>query len=238
MHMPEWYLITLVLALISGAGILWRPLLVAVPFAAMALAAIIIQAVLGAARAHFEAPEDGFRRRLLTAFLYAMQPLARLWGRVRYGLSPWRWRAGWRWVFPRTVHTGHWTDHWRSTDDRIRAVEAILRGRRVFVQYGGDFDVWDLEVRAGILGAARTLLALEEQGGGCQMVRFRVWPRFSKAASALTLSVTGLAIGAAFDGAYEAAVVLGLAATMLGGRILAEAGASMSALLGAIRKSG
>jgi hypothetical protein len=70
------------------------------------------------------------------------------------------------------------------------------------------------------------------------MVRFRVWPRFSKAASVLTLSLTGLAIGAAFDGANEAAVVLGLVATILGGRILAEACASMSALLGAIRKSG
>jgi O-antigen biosynthesis protein len=237
-QMPEWYLISLVLALISGAGILWWPLLLAVPFTAMALAAIIIQAVLGAARVHFEAPEDGFRRRLLTAFLYAMQPLARLWGRIRYGLSPWRWRAGWGWVFPRTVDTRDWTNHWRSADDRIRAVEAILRSRGMFVQHGGDFDAWELEVRAGILGAARTLLAVEEQGGGCQMVRFRVWPRFSKAASVLTLSLTGLAIGAAFDGANEAAVVLGLVATILGGRILAEACASMSALLGAIRKSG
>src|SRR5262249_35369900 len=76
-HIPEWYLITLALALISGVGILWLPLLLVVPFAAISLAAIIMQAVLGAARAHFETAEDGFRCRLLTAFLYTLQPLAR-----------------------------------------------------------------------------------------------------------------------------------------------------------------
>ena len=107
----------------------------------------------------------------------------------------------------------------------------------MFVQHGGDFDGWELEVRAGFLGAARTLLALEEQGGGCQMVRFRVWPRFSKVASALTLGLAALTIGAAFDGAYAAAIILGSAGTLLGGRILAEAGASVSALTVAIAKS-
>ena len=237
MHMPEWYLITLALTLISGAGLLWRPLLLAAPFAVLAFAAVVVQVVLGAARARFESPEAGFRHRVLTAFLYAMQPLARLWGRVRYGLSPWRWRTGLGWVFPRTVQTRSWTDQWRSADDRIRTIEAILRGGRVFVQHGGDFDGWELEVRAGFLGAARTLLALEEQGGGCQMVRFRVWPRFSKVASALTLGLAALTIGAAFDGAYAAAIILGSAGTLLGGRILAEAGASVSALTVAIAKS-
>jgi hypothetical protein len=55
------------------------------------------------------------------------------------------------------------------------------------------------------------------------MVRFRVWPRFSKVASALTVGLAALTTGAAFDGAYAAAVVLGSAGALLGGRMLAEA---------------
>ena len=237
-HMPEWYVVIASLALLSFAGVLWSPLFFVVPLLVLACAVPLIQAVLGAVRARFDSPEIGFRRRALTAYLFLMQPVARLWGRIRFGLSPWRWRTGLGWSFPRARCTSYWTDQWRSSDDRIRAVEATLRVGRAFVRRGGDFDRWDMDVRAGMLGGASTILAVEEQGGGCQMVRFRVWPRFSKAASGITLIFGVAAVAAAIDRAPVAAAVLAVAGAVLFGRILAETGAAISALLNAIRKSG
>src|SRR5207249_10534481 len=57
----------------------------------------LAQASLSAARASFnDAPLHGaarLKRRLLTAALHLLQPLARLRGRLQYGLAPWRRRS-------------------------------------------------------------------------------------------------------------------------------------------------
>jgi hypothetical protein len=42
---------------------------------------------------------------------------------------------------------------------------------------GGAFDRWDLEVLGGALGAVRVRTAIEEHGGGRQLLRVRAWPR-------------------------------------------------------------
>jgi len=235
-HMPEWYLVMGALALLAGLGVLWHPLLFTLPFAGMAWGIPVVHAFVGATRAHFETPQAGIRRRVLTAGLFLLQPLARLRGRIRFGLSPWRWRSGFGWTTPRTIRTSQWTDQWRSADDRIRAVEATLRDGGAFVRHGGDFDGWELETQGGILGAARISLTLEEQGGGCQMVRYRIWPRISKTAVALALTFEALSMVAAHDGAHVASGSLMAAAMLLAVRIIAEAGASTSALRRAIGK--
>ena len=72
-----------------------------------------------------------------------------------------------------------WTDHWRAPEDRLNSVLTVLRDDHVFTVCGGDYDPWELETRGGLLGAARLLLGLEELGGGCQMVRFQIRPKFS-----------------------------------------------------------
>src|SRR5207248_3613885 len=111
-----------------------------------------------------------------------LQPLARLYGRLCHGLTPWRWLSALRadsalaLPLPRT-HT-IWSERWQGPEERLQAIEAALRARGARVHRGGDYDRWDLEVRGGLLGAARTRLAIEEHGAGTQLVRFRSWSRW------------------------------------------------------------
>ena len=66
-------------------------------------------------------------------------------------------------------------------------------------------------------GSARLLMGVEEHGAGKQLVRFRVWPRWSVLTIALGSLFGGLAVGAAIDGAVVASVLLSLAfITLLG----------------------
>jgi hypothetical protein len=73
---------------------------------------------------------------------------------------------------------------------------------------GGDFDRWDLELRAGRLGAARLWMAVEEHGGGRQLARFRARPKYSGEALVAISLLLALAAGAALSHASGDAAVL------------------------------
>jgi GT2 family glycosyltransferase len=210
--MPEWYLITAVLGILSLLGLAWLPLLWCTPLFAIGFTAPIVQAILSALRAEFPTPRpDPLQRlglRALTAMLHFMQPLARLIGRLRHGLTPWRRRiqATWRWR--RSYNSDIWSERWHAPEAWLESVVKRLKRRRVPMRLGGDFDAWDLELRGGLFGAARTLMAIEEHGSGKQMVHFRVWPKFSAPGMVLGTLLTVLAIGAALDEAWAVASLL------------------------------
>lgn len=178
---PEWYLFILVLAFLSTLGLAWPALLAAVPFLGVAVGASVLQACLRARAVVTETngvtPMRGAARFALTAILHLVQPVARLVGRLRGGLSPWRWsHAGW--ALPRSQVITTWSETWRQQSDRTEDLEAQLKRQRAVTLRGGDFDAWDLEIRGGLLGGARLQLAVEEHGGGRQQVRVRVSPRY------------------------------------------------------------
>ena len=123
----------------------------------------------------------------LTAFLHLLQPLARLRGRLRFGLTPWR-RRGWHGLvfpWPRTMTL--WSEQWRAPEEWLRALEEHVKEDGGVILRGGDYDRWDLAVRGGLLGNARLLMAVEEHGGGKQLARFRTWPKCSPMGLYLTL---------------------------------------------------
>jgi hypothetical protein len=62
--MPEWWLIVVLLAGLSLLGIWWSPLLVALPFALLALLAPVAQAIVSAQHAQFANPPSGRRERV------------------------------------------------------------------------------------------------------------------------------------------------------------------------------
>ncbi len=240
--MPEWYLISGILAMLSALGILWTALLfLAPPLLVLTVGASLVQAGLGAARASFtSAPRSRVTRlmlRALMAFLYLLQPLARLRGRQRAGLSPWRrHRVLGAWLpWPRT--SALWTEHWQAADKRLESIEAALRTDGAAVVRGGDYDRWDLEVKSGTLGAVRILMAVEEHGLGRQLTRFRSWPRVSAGGLLLSLTFAALASGAAFDQAWVAAAPLGLVVVMLALRALQECAAATATVLRALGQS-
>ena len=181
--MPEWYLLVSMLLVLGGIGLAWKPLLLSLPAAAIILASLIAQAGLSAARAAFPSARQSRLTRLkfitVTTFLHLLQPLARLVGRFRHGLTPWRWskRAGLTLPWPRTLTI--WSEDWQPSANRLGAIELALQRAGARVLRGGDYDHWDLEVRGGMLGMVRLRMAIEEHGAGQQLVRVRSWPRWS-----------------------------------------------------------
>jgi ABC-type multidrug transport system fused ATPase/permease subunit len=232
--MPDWYLVIAALAAFAVLGIFWTPLFLAVPLLIIAISASLIQAGLGAAQASFTSESQSLsgwiKRRGLTAFLHLLQPLARLHGRIRHGLTPWR-RSTRGHTIPWLQTVTIWNERWQAADVWLQSVEAALRSIGACVYRGGNYDRWDLEVRGGLYGNARLHMSIEEHGAGNQLVRFRIWPKYSLKGLGLTLLCVALSGGAMLDQAWIAGVIIGAVAILLVGRTLLESAAAMAAVL-------
>lgn len=233
--MPEWYLAIAVLAALSVVGFFWTPLLLAVPLLCTAIGALLIDATLGAVRARFPTRERRWRLSLLTGVLYLLQPLARLHGRVAHGLTPWRRRGtgGFELPLPRT-HS-FWSERWRNVEDRMSALTTALAAEGAVVRAGGDWDRWDVQVRGGLLGAARLRIGTEEHGSGKQLIRVRLWPYAAMAAMVAGAASGVVAIVAVFSDADAATIPLGVIAAALALRIVHECGTAMATVKRALR---
>src|SRR2546425_2264129 len=115
--------------------------------------------------------------RLVVLFLHLMQPMARLTGRMRGGLTPWRRRGPKTRPRFRRTHMTYWRDEREAPEETLRKLQAQLLDAGAIVRTGGDFDPWGLEGRGGALGGSRLFLA----GGGHappqQVLRFPNGPR-------------------------------------------------------------
>jgi GT2 family glycosyltransferase len=232
--MPEAYLLAAALALLAALGLSWRPLAVAGCLAAVTLAMIILQAVLGATRrSRFDPATSALtrlRRRALTALLHLLQPLARLTGRLEYGLTPWRRReTQWlvaSWLPPPVL----WRETWQSAAATLEGLEQRLKSQAVAVVRGGDYDAWDLDLTVGAFSSARVLMAIEEHGNGRQLVRCRAWPRGTPAWLASGGLCATLALAAGLEDAWLACGVLAAAAAGIACRMVVDYGGAMAAL--------
>ncbi len=234
--MPEWYIVLAGLCALGLTGLAWSPLLFAWVLAAVALALPMAQAAKSARAASFTSHPRGVRRielRALTALFHLMQPAARLKGRMKHGLTLWRRRGSRRLAWPVPSQQSHWSEDWRPGDSWLRTLDRRLRSMGAVPFHGGSFDAWDLEVHGGLVGGARLLSTVEEHGSGKQMLRFRVWPRFSPVALLVTAGLAGLAAAAAADQAVVAALLLGGAGSVL----LAEQILSAGMACGALRRA-
>ena len=235
MQLPESYGVLLLLAALSGLGLLWSPLLLALVPLTLAVAVLCARAVVGAQDARFpRQPRSRLERArwlCLTGLLHVVQPAARLWGRLRpdpasrqSGQSgkPGRWRPL---AWPGRRAWWLWTEEWREPALHLEALEGELAGADF--SRGGDFDEWDLEIRGGSHGSVRGCMAVEDHGSGTQLFRFRTWPNVGMpVVLGVTMSL-GVAALAAADGAWLVAGLLsGLAAAMALPALLACARAS------------
>jgi len=239
-QMPEWHLMTASLAGIAALSAAWRPFKLAFPLLAVAIVPPVAQAWLSAARAAFPDGPAGWstrlRRRLLTAALHLIQPLARLRGRLNEGLTPWRRRGtpGPTPLWPVTASI--WSDQARDQDQRLRTMEADLRVEGACVLRGGRHDPWDLEVRGGFFGAARFILGVEDHPSGHQMLRLRWWPVVPVRGPILTLVFAALTYSAVHDHAWVAAAVVGPGAAFFAWRVLEQCTAAMATVRDAVAR--
>jgi hypothetical protein len=239
---PVIYLIIATLGLFALLGLDWEPLQAALFPLGVAVALVVAQAVMGAVGTTFISPPagrwDALRRRAVIGALHVAQPVGRLLSRLGYALShPQPWGAA-QVADLRPFATAVWTDAWRDPADRLRDVERALRAEGGIVRRGGDFDRWDLEVRWSGFGSGRVLMAVEEHGGGHQLVRVRAWPACALRGPLLLLLFGGLAAGAAEEGALVAAVALAGVAAFFTLRTLAAVASGAAAARRALTRLG
>ncbi len=241
--MPEWYLALTALAVLSLVGVFERPLVpwtagspvpVELMLLALAGAALAVSAVLSGLRAP-RAGMSGLALKSVTALLFLLQPTARLGGRLRYGLTPWRRRGEARFALPWPREREVWSERWRSPDERLIELERDLRTRCMAVRPGGQFDRWDLQVRLGPLAAARLRMAVEEHGHGRQLVRFRIWPRWSRGLAPLAVLLALWLSASAVSRPYLAGG-LGALLLLVLLRALRDAGAGMAVVGSAVER--
>jgi len=236
---PEWYLLTSVLAGFGLLSLVWKTFAIFAVLFGFAIFPLIAQAVLSASKAHFPAYRSRPGRLLLhalTAFLYFSQPLARLWGRMKHGLTPWRRRGVPELSFPKPRVLTTWSETWHSPAELLGELQALLESRGAVTWHGGDFDSWDLEVRGGVFGAVRTRMAVEEHGSGRQLIRFRSWPSLSLHG---VVSVAILAAASAYVLVFEErgpATLVAAGALLLATWMIRECAIAKASVMAALRE--
>ncbi len=239
---PEALLLIPLFGALAGLGLLWSPLLFALPLFLAAAGTLLWRAVANGWRAHPARPgraaAETLRRRALTALLFALQPVARLAGRLRHGLSPWRRRRRPQASWPRPRVLTVWSERWRDPQERLQSLRDALAGDGGFVRSGGPFDRWDLDLRAAPLGGVKIRTAVEEHGAGRQLLRARIWPRVSAGGALVVTLLLLLSAYAWWDG--QAGIALTLSAAL--GAVVAVGiegtATAMSLALAVMRRAG
>ena len=240
-QMPEAFMLLIGLLSLSALGLLWSRLFWVLPLAGVVATLLVIHAVTTAFHVSFaDMPAllaHPARSRLLLSCLHLMQPVARLYGRLRYGLTPWRRRAGGRLAWPVQRAVTQWSEKWVSVEGRLERLEAGLAKHGTVVCRGNVFDRWDLEAGMGAMGSVRLRAMVEEHGSGKQLVRYRMWPRFPVSGFVAVLALLSLAALAGREGALVAGGVLTAPALLLLMWMLLTSAATSAAVLRAVSET-
>ncbi len=236
--MPEWYLIIAALSLLSLIGLKWAPLLWMLPLLGLAVVVPVVQAIRSSRQAIFDEESRSstglFKLRGITALLHILQPIARLYGRLSAGLTPWRRRGSHKFSLPRPRKNSIWSESWSAPEKRLESIEMLLKNIGSIVRRGGYFDRWDLEIRGGLFSSLRILMGIEEHGGGKQMVHLHSWPKLNYFSLLLIAIFGSLAIIAGFDGAVFAAATLGFITFLIISQLIIDCSFATSSYLKAL----
>lgn len=217
--MPEWYLFSGLLALIAGLGFLWSPLLWVWALFCFSIGIVVVQA----ARSAFKnaLPEIIVQKkttyRLLITFLHIVQPVARLYGRLRHGLTPWSQskETGFRFLLPfRSEICTCMTNETKEPGEWLEAIEANLIAQNTRVRRGGAFHRWDLQATNSLFCNSYGLLLVEEYGGS-QRLRFRIRQAPAKLLIVAVSILVTLAFFAYRDGALPVGIIVSIMAVVL-----------------------
>jgi hypothetical protein len=126
-----------------------------------------------------------FKWRTMIGWLHFLEPLARDWGRLKGGLTPWRpalplepgrrtWSRWWQRLQPfrRTVKWQYPGDMSLEKHAILERLTHLLSKRGCAVAWNPDFKRWDLRLRRGALGEASLQMVVEHHGGPRRVARF------------------------------------------------------------------
>src|SRR5262249_22426996 len=150
-------------------------------------------------------------------------------------LHPWRRRGAPPLQIVRTKDICIWSESWKPSDKWLTQLQSRLRSAGTLSFTGGAYDDWDLEIQGGTLAGVRIRMAVEEYGGGRQMLRFRLWSRCPAAGLFVSASISCLSFAAALNRSWMAAALLGSIGAIVAGRILYEHALATNALTVALQ---
>jgi len=174
---------------------------------------------------------ERFRWRAVIAWLHFLEPLARDWGRLKGGLTPWRSvlatevgthdpDTSTRWwqrinPFVRHVQWSYPGDQRLEKDSLLERLTDTLTSRQCSVGWNSDYDPWDLVIQRGALGKAHVRMVVEHHGGPRRLARFAAEIRPSRAVAWALLSTVGLGAATAALGYPAASAALAAVTAVL-----------------------
>lgn len=242
--MPEWYLFSAICLAIGSLGFLWSPLLWFFAFFAISIGIVVMQACISAKRNSSLQAEHkkNIKYISLIIVLHLVQPVARLYGRLTNGLTPWRTKGAgsdFRFIFNKKQRVfSLWYEEWQDAESWLIKIEKNLVNLRSRIKRGGDFDNWDLQVNNGFFAKGHGLLTIEEHGGGKQYLRLKCKAIFTPVAYSITIFLAGLCLWAAWDHEFVASCIFGFFLTLAIFRSFYEADSSLNSLYVALMQSG
>ncbi len=236
--MPEWYLFSLLFAGMGCLGYLWEPLLFAWPVFIFSITIILVQAVISGSEntALTKEQHANWKYRLLIVLFHIIQPLARLSGRIKHGLTPWRMRGVraklQRLTFLKPKILMHWSEgDWKASETWLEEIEQRIIGLKARVKRGGDFDRWDIKVKNGIFSTAQGLLTIEEHGANKQYLKFRYWVNYSIPGLVLIVLLSTIAVFAAGDKSWIVSALFAFLAVGLTGKYVFDCASVVNCLV-------
>jgi len=173
--------------------------------------------------------------RAAIAFLHFLEPLARDWGRLKGGLTPWRSvfradrsrdRASTWWQrlqpFKRQVR---WSIPGSMSLDKYNFLDRLLKrlaSRGCAAGWNPTSQDWDLKVRRGALGVAWLRMVVEHHGGPKRLARLSAVIKPPSAVSWTFGVIAALSVLAALLDYHSAAAVLTAAFALLWIAVIAE----------------
>jgi hypothetical protein len=150
--------------------------------------------------------------RATIALLHFLEPLARDWGRLQGGLTPWRSALAaesgpsekisswWQRLLPFRRHRqwSHPGGMGLEKNNFLENLTQLLTSRSCAVGWNPAYEDWDLQVRRGAMGEAWLHMVVEHHGGPQRLARFSIEAQPSKT---ILWALGTMALGAIVTGA-------------------------------------
>lgn len=181
---PEWYFVIILSLFLSAFSIFSNKFLVFIPVFGISVFFPVLNSVISARKTKLPHNQhipssDGFKIKCITALLHFTQPIARLLGRIRYGITPFRNFKSKYLSLPFRKSFNICNYQWKTTEQILNIFQNKLKSFKLPVKTGGTYDSWDFELITGLFGKSQLSVAIEEHGEGKQYLRFRTHPRLT-----------------------------------------------------------